>query len=383
MKASPRAGRLVLQQAGLDGFAAFIPAPLPPKPPVDYNSIHREMSRATVALGRLDGLSRGFHPDMLLYGYVRKEAVLSSQIEGTQSTLADLLQYESAETPGAPSSDVREVSSYVRALMHGVERLRGGMPVSVRLIREMHAEILRDGRGEHRAPGEFRRTQNWIGGTRPGNARFVPPPPHELMNALGALERFLHDETVAPVIKAGLAHAQFETIHPFLDGNGRVGRLLITLLLVADGVLAEPFLYLSLFFKQHRDAYYDALQAVRTDGDWEGWLRFFLDGVAETAHEATSTAGRLLELFAADRARVTSLGRAAGSALRVYEHVQRRIVISAQRAIRDLDLSHPTIYSAIRRLEELGIVRELTGRRWGRQWVYDAVLKLLAGDEKV
>jgi len=380
-RVSPRAGRLIQQQTGPDGYAAFIPAPLPPEPPIDFNVLHVELERAAAALARLDGLSRGVHPDTLLYAYVRKEAVLSSQIEGTQSTLADLLQYESAEAPGAPLGDVREVSHYVQALQHGVARLRGGMPMSLRLIREVHAELLRDGRGAHQAPGEFRRSQNWIGGTRPGAAHFVPPPPHEVMPALGALERFLHEGAFAPVVKAGLAHAQFESIHPFLDGNGRVGRLLITLLFVADGVLSEPFLYLSLYFKRHRSAYYDALQAVRTHGDWEGWLRFYLEGVHATATEAIATTTALLALFAADRERVRGLGRAAPSALRVYEHLQQRVIISAPRTAEALELALPTVGSALARLEQLGIVREITGRQWGRQYAYAEQLRLLAPDD--
>jgi Fic family protein len=255
---------------------------------------------------------------------VRKEAVLSSQIEGTQSSLSDLLLYEQKEMPGVPLEDVEEVSRYVAAVSHGVKRLREGFPLSLRLLREVHEVLLQTGRGSTKQPGEFRRSQNWIGGTRPGNARFVPPPPENLMQCLGDLEKFLHDDPVKTptLIKAALSHVQFETIHPFLDGNGRVGRLLITLLLCAENAISEPTLYLSLYFKRHREIYYELLQKVRTTGAWEEWLLFFLEGVEETAEEAVSTATQILEIFAEDRARIESLGRPAGNALRVHSLLQ-------------------------------------------------------------
>jgi Fic family protein len=334
---------------------------------------------ASHAMGRLDGVSASLEPDLLLYMYVRKEAVLSSQIEGTQSTLTDLLQYENAQAPGVPEQDVREVSRYVAALQHGFERMRGGTPISLRLIREVHDVLLRDGRGGNQAPGTFRRSQNWIGGARPGKARFVPPPPHDMMLALDNLEKFLHDEQerTPPLIKAGLAHAQFETIHPFLDGNGRVGRLLITLLLCAEGALSQPFLYLSLYFMQNRAEYYDALQRVRTHGDWEGWLRFFLIGVEEVAAQATETARSLLALFEADRARVRKLGRGAASALSVYEFIRQKIIVSIPRAADATGLSRPTVTAALKRLGRLGITREITGRARDRQFVYGNQLAAL------
>lgn len=370
---STRAGRFVRQQGGAEGYAAFIPAPLPPTPPLVFGPELREaVEAASHALGRLDGLSASLEPDLLLYMYVRKEAVLSSQIEGTQSTLTDLLQYENAEAPGVPEQDVREVSRYVAALQHGIERLRGGLPISLRLIREVHGVLVRDGRGASQAPGEFRRSQNWIGGARPSRARFVPPPPHEMMKALNDLEQFLHDarERTTPLIKAGLAHAQFETIHPFLDGNGRVGRLLITLVLCAEGVLSQPFLYLSLYLKQHRADYYDALQRVRTHGDWEGWLRFYLEGVEQVATQATATASALLSLFERDRARVQQVGRGAASALRVYELLRQKVIISIPGAALATGLTRPTVTAALGRLGELGIAREITGRARERQFAY-------------
>jgi Fic family protein len=319
-------------------------------------------------------------PDRLLYMYVRKEAVLSSQIEGTQSTLADLLEYESDVAPGTPVGDVAEVSRYVEALRHGIDSIRTGrLPLSLRLIRELHGVLMREGRGSVQDPGEFRRTQNWIGGSRPGNARFVPPPPHAMHEALDNLEKYLHDADgrTSPIVKAGLAHAQFETIHPFLDGNGRVGRLLISLILGAEGVLSEPFFYFSLYLRENRVDYYDALQRVRTEGDWEGWLRFYLIGVEAVARQAVDTAHALRRLFDDDRARVAALGRAAGSALRVYDLLRDRVIVSATVAAAQLDLTWPTVNAALGRLEGLGIVREMTGRARNRAWVYQRQLDLL------
>ncbi|MGE0353432.1 MAG: Fic family protein [Gemmatimonadales bacterium] len=377
---STRAGRFVRQQTGPEGYAAFIPAPLPPEPPLVFDPELREaLERASHALGRLDGVSASLDPDLLLYMYVRKEAVLSSQIEGTQSTLTDLLQYENAEAPGVPEEDVREVSRYCAALQHGLVRLRGGLPLCLRLRREVHGVLLTEARGGHQAPGEFRRSQNWVGGSRPGKARFVPPPPHEMLAALDNLEKFLHDEPerTPPLIKAGLAHVQFETIHPFLDGNGRIGRLLITLLLCMEGVLSQPFLYLSLYFKQNRADYYDALQRVRTHGDWESWLRFYLSGVEEVATQATATARALLSLFETDRARVRKVGRGAASALSVYDHLRRKIIVSIPRTAEATGLSRPTVTAALERLSGLDITREITGKARDRQFVYSNQLAVL------
>ncbi len=378
-----RAGAFVQQQAGPDGFSAFVPAPLPPAPPLafspDLQRIHEE---AVHAVGQLEGVSRTMDPDRLLYLYVRKEAVLSSQIEGTQSTLSDLLEYENDAAPGTPLDDVQEVSRYVAALYHGLGRIqRGELPLSLRLIREIHGVLMQEGRGSVQNPGEFRRTQNWIGGTRPGNARFVPPPPHDMMAALDNLEKFLHDAygRTAPIIKAGLAHAQFETIHPFLDGNGRIGRLLISLVFGAERLLTRPFFYFSLYLKENRADYYDALQRVRTHGDWEGWIHFYLVGVEAVARQAADTTLALRTLFEEDQQRVTGLGRAAGSALRVYDLLRQRIVLSAPRAAGELGLTWPTVNAALRRLERLGIAREATGRSRDRLYVYGRQLELLNG----
>lgn len=378
-----RAGAFVQQQAGPDGFSAFVPAHLPPEPPLEFSAeLQRIHEEAVHAVGQLEGVSRTMDPDRLLYMYVRKEAVLSSQIEGTQSTLTDLLEYESEAVPGTPLDDVEEVSRYVAALYHGLGRIqRGELPLSLRLIREIHGVLMQEGRGSIQNPGEFRRTQNWIGGTRPGNARFVPPPPHEMMAALDNLEKFLHDAygRTAPIIKAGLAHAQFETIHPFLDGNGRIGRLLVSLIFGAERLLTQPFFYLSLYLKENRADYYDALQRVRTHGDWEGWIHFYLVGVEAVARQAADTTLALRSLFEEDQQRVMGLGRAAGSALRVYELLRERIVVSAPRVAEELGLTWPTVNGALQRLGRLGIAREATGRSRGRLYVYGRQLELLNG----
>lgn len=303
-----RLGRFVRTVAFGEDVHASVPPPLPPAPPLDLLPLLRRLTEAERALGRLDGIARLLPAhELFLYMYVRKEAVLSSQIEGTQSTLTDLLRFEAEAVAGVPLDDVREVSNYVDAAMHGLQRLNA-LPLSLRLIREMHARLLAHGRGAAKDPGEFRRSQNWIGGTRPGNALFVPPPVPEMTMALGQLEAFLHDEQapLPALVKAGLIHVQFETIHPFLDGNGRIGRLLVTLYLVKEGVLRQPLLYLSLYLKQHRADYYWLLQEVREHGRWEAWLDFFLTAVTEVATAAFDAATRISETFAADRARLAA-----------------------------------------------------------------------------
>jgi Fic family protein len=379
---SDRAGRLVVVQSGPDGYAAFVPARLPPQPPLQINHATQDLlDEANQALGRLDAVTLLLpEPGQFLYSYVRKEAVLSSQIEGTQSSLSDLLLFENEAVPGVPIDDVEETANYIAAMNHGLRRIESGeLPLSNRLLREVHALLMAGVRGGDKAPGEFRRTQNWLGGTRPGNARFVPPPAHEVLAAMGDLEKFLHGPTPI-LLKAALAHVQFETIHPFLDGNGRVGRLLITLLLCAEKVLQQPLLYLSLFFKQHRDVYYEHLQRVRTEGAWEAWLDFFLEGVVSVAGSATETARAIRRLVDGDRDKIHALGRAAASALRVHEVAGRRIVLSASRAAAELQLSAPTVNAAFARLEDVGILREVTGRKRGRLFVYAAYLDLLQAE---
>ena len=367
---------------GGERVRAFVPAPLPPRPVLHLDGpLQQELEAAVLALGRLDGVAT-LLPDetLFLYAYMRKEAVLSSQIEGTQSSLSDLLLFELDEAPGVPLVDVVEVSNYVAALEHGMRRLREDFPLSNRLIREIHGVLLSHGRGSDKDPGEFRRSQNWIGGTRPGNAIFVPPPHTAVPDCMTAFERFLHaEEDGLPVLlRAGLAHVQFETIHPFLDGNGRVGRLLITLLLCQAGVLHQPLLYLSLYFKQHRATYYDLLNHVRRTGDWEAWLAFFLDGVKLTAEGAVSTAQRLSRMFQNDRSRIEEAGgRRAGSGLRVHDALKAQPILSLPAARRHTNLSFQAASSAMELLITHGIAREITGKRRGRLFVYDQYLSIL------
>lgn len=376
----PAGSWVTVSTAGSERVRAFVPAPLPPD--VEFSpELRRALDAALLALGRLDGISAFLpDPDVFLYTYVRKEAVLSSQIEGTQSSLSDLLLAELEEAPGVPLDDVAEVSNYVAALEHGLQRMRGGFPLSNRLLREMHGILLRSGRGAAKQPGTFRRSQNWIGGSRPGNAVFVPPPPDRVERLMAALERFLHGAPVdvPPLFKAGLAHVQFETIHPFLDGNGRVGRLLIALVLVHEQVLRQPLLYLSLYFKEHRQEYYAHLNGVRERGDWEAWMRFFAEGVRVTAEGAVATARRLQDLFARDLERVHAAGRGAGSAARLLTAFRERPLWRIGRLNEATGLPVPTVTRAIAALEKLGIVRETTGRRRGRVYSYDACLQVLS-----
>lgn len=360
---------------------AFVPLPLPPRPPLEISGERQLLlERATLAVGRLDSISTLLpDPHMFLYSYVRREAVLSSQIEGTQSSLSDLLLFELEEAPGVPFDDVVEVSNYIAALEHGMKRLREGFPLSNRLLREMHAKLMSRGRGSEKQPGEFRRSQNWIGGTRPGNAHFVPPPPEDVAECMGALELFLHEETSsAPILlKAALAHAQFETIHPFLDGNGRMGRLLIALTLHDGGLLAQPLLYLSLYLKEHRAVYYSLLDQVRRDGDWEAWIDFFLEGVEVTARGAVETARSLVDLFEEDTRRVQQTGRAAANALRVLAALRERPTLTLKHLCEHHGMTFPTATKAMETLRAAGIARELTGRRRHRIFVYDACLEIL------
>jgi Fic family protein len=375
-------GRYIRIPSEPEPFDAFLPFPLPPDPPIQSDpEIDELRDRAHLALGRLDSISTLLpDPSFFLYLYVRKEAVLSSQIEGTQSSLSDLLLYESDEAPGAPLDDVQEVSRYVAALDHGLRRLRGGFPLSIRLLCEIHGVLLAGGRGSERMPGELRTSQNWIGGTRPGNALlYVPPPAYELLSCLGLLEKLLHNDPVLvpTLLKAAYAHVQFESIHPFLDGNGRLGRLLITLLLCAEGTLSEPLLYLSLYFKLHRDVYYELLQRVRLDGDWEAWLRFFLEGVVTTAEQATTTAHRVLALLRDDRARIDGLGRVALSVHVIHDLMSRRPVLTIRRTAAELGIAQPTVATALRHLQSLGIVTEITGRKRSRVFLYDRYVAIL------
>ena len=378
-------GRYEITSTAGEVVRAFVPAPLPPDPPVllegPLQALH---DRALLACGRLDGVSALLpDPELFLYAYVRREALLSSQIEGTQSSLSDLLLFELEEAPGVPFDDVVEVSSYVAGLEHGLARLSEGFPLSSRLLREIHERLLARGRGADRLPGEFRRSQNWIGGTRPGNARFVPPPPGQVEACMGQLEHFIHggqhgEHSLPVLVRAALAHVQFETIHPFLDGNGRLGRLLIVLMLIDAGVLQQPLLYLSLFFKEHRSRYYELLDGVRQQGDWEAWIDFFLEGVESTASAAVATAQRLLALFRADEERLVGLGRSGPSVRQGYAALRQRPLTSTKQLKELSGLSFPTAGKVLETLVELGIAREITGGRRNRLFAYDAYLAILS-----
>ncbi len=353
---------------------AFIPESLPPKPELLIDSNLRDLlDQALLSLGRLDSTTLLLpETDIFLYMYIRKEAVLSSQIEGTQSSLSELLLFEIGGKPDVPVDDVQEVSNYVAALNHGLALMRQGLPISLRLIKEMHKVLLSRGRGSDKMPGEFRVSQNWIGGTRPGNAIYVPPPPDKLVECMGSLELFLNNipEKTPTLIKAALAHVQFETIHPFLDGNGRVGRLLITILLCSEAILREPLLYLSLYFKTHRDTYYDHLQQVRVNGNWEGWVEFFLTAVKETSQKATATASELIKLGQEDKKIIQNVGRSAGSVFRVHQALLQRPIISISKICEMTDLWATSATTAIGHLEKAGIVKEITGRKRNRLYKY-------------
>ena len=361
---------------------AFLPAPLPPVPPLTVDSELRSLlDRSLLALGRLDSIATLLpDPELFLYSYVRKEAVVSSQIEGTQSSLSDLLLFEIAAAPGVPFDDVVEVSNYVAALEHGLARIKAGLPLSNRLIREVHEVLMRRGRGSEKRPGEFRTSQNWIGGPTAAEAVFVPPPPEHVAECMASLERFLNNEPdpTPSVIKAALAHVQFETIHPFLDGNGRLGRLLVPLILHVDGLLERPLLYLSLYFKQRREEYYARLGRVRTEGDWEGWLAFFTAGVIDVAENAVTTAKRLADLIQQNRERIRGVGRGAATALQVHEALQREPVTTIARLAARTNLSAPGATAALQRLVALDLVKEVSGRQWGRVYSYAPYVQVLS-----
>jgi len=367
---------------GGEQYHVYVPAPLPPMPAVNIAEVTEKLEKANFAIGELNGVVEAVpDPAIINYMYIRREAVLSSQIEGTQSTLDDLLRYEAGTVPNVPVDDVTEVSSYVAALNHGLKRMRGGFPLALRLIREIHKVLLTNSRGQQKTPGEFRRSQNWIGGTRPGNARFVPPPPDQVTDLMSQLEKFMHANDKIPVlVKAALIHQQFETIHPFLDGNGRTGRLLITLFLCDKGFLRSPFLYLSLFFKQHRDLYYEMLSEPRKSGDWEQWLNFFLEGAAVTANDAKKTLAAIKKLFAADDEKVAALGRARGSAGQIFAVFKQKPLLTIAEITRRTDLSKPTAISTVGRLIDLGIIENKSEKKWGQIYAYSEYIALLAVD---
>lgn len=364
-----------------ESYRAFIPLPLPPVPPIELNRrLQLLLGQADRSLGRLDGMTVNL-PDsyIFIYLYIRKEAVLSAQIEGSQSTLSDLLLFELDKAPGVPLDDVSEASTYVRAMQYGLEHIRSGFPFSSRLMRRVHGVLLAQGRGSTKQPGEFRHSQNWIGGTRPGNATYVPPPPDEVGRLIAELETFFHNsaDTLPLLVRIALVHARFETIHPFLDGNGRLGRLLITLLLCSEGVLTEPLLYLSLYLKQNREDYYHYLQQLRETGNWEVWLEFFLEGVHLTARRVVDTARLSLELFETDRRKLQHITSGKQSLLEVHRVFQRHPYLTSNRAMELSGLSRPTVNRAFRDLERMGLIREITGRRRKRVYVYTRYFTLL------
>jgi len=374
-------GKFFVSNVSGEEVRAFIPNPLPPVPSLQIDSkLQTLLDDSLLALGRLDSATI-FLPNisLFLYQYVRKEAILTSQIEGTQSSLSDLMLYELQENPGVPIDDVEEVSCYVNALQYGIKRIKEGFPLSLRLIKEIHSKLLLSGRGSDKEPGEFRHSQNWIGGTRPGNARFVPPPPHELMNCLDPFEKFLHDmpHATSPLIKAALAHVQFETIHPFLDGNGRVGRLLITLIFCSTKTLREPLLYPSLYFKEHRDEYYSLLQKVRESGDWEAWLSFFAMAIKDTAQDAVQRACALNELVASDKQKVLRISRKGPVLLTLLTELSAFPIQTIKKIAEQTGLVPNTITNALASLIELGIVKEMTGKKRNRLFIYQGYFDTL------
>lgn len=377
-----RSGRYIRQ---LEGYAAFIPEALPPDPPIHYDDeMMALLSAADRALGRLDGSTDALsNADLFVFMYVRREAALSSQIEGTEASLFDLLEFEAQAAEPKRPVDVEEIANYVSAMDHGLARL-AEIPVSLRLIREIHERLLSGIRGSGRTPGEFRRSQNWIGppGCTLADATYVSPPVEEMKNGLGGWEAFIHDHQPMPaLIKVGLAHAQFETIHPFLDGNGRVGRLLITFLLVESRVLSRPLLYLSHFFKQHRKSYYDYLQAIRDKGAWEPWLKFFLRGVAEVAWEATDTARKIVAMREEHRLLITShLGRGAGKGLTLVDQLYFRPIVNVNTVMQITELSFARANGLVRQLQNLGLLSETTGRRRNRVFAYEPYMALFRED---
>ncbi len=373
-----RIGTYITQTVGGEFLKAYIPPSLPLNPPIDLNLLYPYLERAAFAVAALNGVSKSIpNTSLFIYMYVRKEAVLSSQIEGTQSSLSDLILFENQENVSVSIEDVEEVSNYVKAIQYGVDQLTLGFPLSLRLLRQIHAILLSGGRGRNHSPGEFRRSQNWIGGTRPGNAFYVPPPVTHLNSCLSNLELFLHRDTIPTLIKAGIAHLQFESIHPFLDGNGRLGRLLIVLLLCESGMLDQPILYLSLYLKQNRRTYYELLQKVRDEGCWEQWLTFFLEGIFVSATQALQSAQNINVLFESDLAQIRRLGRARFSCESALEYLKRLPQVSVPQLAAALNWTAPTARSALNQLVDLGILMEISGKKRDKRYVYRKYLDLL------
>lgn len=373
-----RIGTYISQKVSGESYQSYIPPKLPPDPPIELATLYPCLEKATLALAELNSIHKTIpNTALFIYMYVRKEALLSSQIEGTQSSFSDLMLFEHNQKPEVSIEDVEEVSHYVKAIDHGLGRLKGGFPLSLRLLKEIHSILLSGGRGSNQTPGEFRRSQNWIGGTRPGNALFVPPAIDYLGDCLSDFERFLHDESLPVLIKAGLAHVQFETIHPFLDGNGRLGRLLIILLLCANGMLDEPILYLSLYLKQNRRTYYELLQEVRELGTWETWLEFFLMGVYQSSKQAIQAAQKINDLFTEDLKKISRLGRARFSCEQALEYMKRLPQVTAPFLVKELKMTAPTARSALNHLKSLGVLEEISGKKRDKIYVYRKYLDIL------
>lgn len=367
-------GKFVTKNIGGETYPCYIPPKLPI--PLDTDAFRPLIDQAMIAIGRLDGMS-ALLPDVSLYiyTYIRKEAVLSSQIEGTQSTLSDILLFESKENPGVPLADINEVICYIDAILYALERAKE-LPLSLRLIKEIHQRLLNNTRGKDKNPGEFRTSQNWIGGSRPGNALYVPPPPEELMNCLDNFEKFLHHNPYPILIEIAVMHAQFESIHPYLDGNGRMGRLLITFILCYKGLLQSPILYLSLYFKENKDTYYRLLQEVRTQGNWKDWITFFLTGVIEVCESSMHTAKRLAALVAIDREKLATTGNSVNINT-IFEFFTKKPIATIDEITKTLEIEYRTVVRNIAKLEELGIVKEISGRNRKKVFLYAAYMKEL------
>jgi Fic family protein len=371
-------GIFIEKKVAGESFKAYIPPMLPISPELNLGALSAHIEKAATLLSDLNNMSKYIpNTSLFMYMYVRKEALLSSQIEGTQSSFSDLILFENQQKTNVSLDDVEEVSNYVKAINHGITRLKSGFPLSLRLLRETHSILLAGGRGSKKSPGEFRKTQNWIGGTRPGNALFVPPPVEHLTDCLANLESFLHDETLPILVKAAFSHLQFESIHPFLDGNGRLGRLLITLLLHHGQLLDEPILYLSLYLKQNRTTYYNLLQEVRLHGTWESWLEFFLIGIQESSHQALKTALDINALFAEDSKRISSLGRARFTCEQALELLKHLPQTSVQSIAKELSISHPTARSALNQMVDLGILKEESNKKRHKIYTYRKYLNIL------
>jgi Fic family protein len=373
-----RIGQHLIKKTPGETYKVYIPPALQPIPPIQLDLLYPLIEKATIVLEKLNNVTKSIpNTSLFIYMYVRKEALLSSQIEGTQSSFSDLILFEQKQKTNIAVEDVEEVSNYVQSINYGLKQLKTRLPLSLRLLREIHGILLSGSRGSKQSPGEFRKSQNWIGGTRPGNAIFVPPPPEYMVDCLSDFEKFLHDKTLPTLVKAGIAHVQFETIHPFLDGNGRLGRLLIILILCDNNLIEEPVLYLSLYLKENRNRYYELLQEVRLKGNWETWLEFFLIGVSESATQALSAAEAMNLLFAQDLRKISSLGRARFSCEQTLEYLKQLPQLSVPILSKGLGITAPTARVALNQMVRLGILEEISGKKRDKIYVYRNYLNIL------